>query len=267
MLRTSLALAATIAVLAPAPTTARDAMPGGWSISVGAAVLGTPAYEGADRMRALAVPFFDVRFRDLFFASFARGIGLNLLSRDVVGTGIEGLSAGPVLRWRFGRDQDADPALRGLGDIGFAGEAGVYVAYSFMNAFRVRAEVRRGFGGHEGIVADAGLDVLFRLSDTVTASAGPTISWSNARFNQTYFGVTPAQAALSGYAVYTPGDGLRSVGLSGTVNWAVTERVGFTAFGAYTRLGDVAADAPFVARAGSPNQISIGTALTWRLAP
>lgn len=260
-------LAVGLSALSLSTAVAQTAPPSGWSISVGAAVVATPRYEGSDRMRVLPLPAVDVRYRDLFFASVRDGIGLNLLSRDIVPGSFEGLAAGPILRWRFGRDQDADGSLRGLGDIDPAGEAGVFASATFGRIFRVRGEVRQGFGGHEGVVIDGAADVLFRLSDTVFGSVGPTLSWSNASYNQTYFGVTPLQALRSGYQTYTPGSGLRSVGISGALVWQATDSVSVSGFASYGRLQDVAADSPFIRRGGSADQVTLGTAITWRLAP
>jgi MipA family protein len=259
-----LVLTAIALVMFVAPAAAQQPRPAtDWSVSVGPAVIATPRFEGSDRMRVLAVPFFDIRFRDLFFASFAQGIGVNLLSRDIVGAPLPGLSAGPILRWRFGRDQDADPALRGLGDVKFAGEAGAFVAYTFANVARARVEVRRGFGGHAGTLVDASLDAVARLGD-VMVTVGPTLSWSDGAYNRTYFGVTSAQSRASGLAVHTPGSGLRSVGVNASFNWRVTDQVGLAAFGGWSRLQSVATDSPILRRGGSPDQFTAGAALTWR---
>jgi outer membrane scaffolding protein for murein synthesis (MipA/OmpV family) len=262
-MRLTLLATAFAAFSALAPASAQQRPATDWTVTVGAAVVGSPRFEGSERMRAMALPFFDVRFRDLFFASFNEGVGVNLLSRDIVGTGVEGLAAGPLLRWRFGRDQDAAPVLRGLGDVDFAGEAGAFVSYTFQNIARLRVEARRGFGGHEGTLVDGSFSLIGRFGD-VMVSVGPTLSWASGAFNQTYFGVTPQQSARSGLAVYTPGSGLRSFGVNGTIGWRVTESIGVTAFGGWSRLQSVATDSPIIRAGGNPNQFSVGGAVTWR---
>ena len=104
-------------------------------------------------------PDLRVAYGDVFFASVLDGVGLNLIRQD-------GWRAGPLVKIRFGRDEDGrgspfqiiggSDALRGFGNVGVAGEAGAFAEKRFgpREAWRARVEVRQGFGGHQGTIGD-----------------------------------------------------------------------------------------------------------------
>lgn len=102
--------------------------------------------------------------------------------------------------------------LKGLDDIDFAFELGL--GYFHITEFsRTFARIRRGFGGHEGWVAEAGVDAILRPNRGLVLTAGPRANWGDAEFSRTYFGVTPNEAMNSRYSPYRPDAGLVSLGL------------------------------------------------------
>jgi outer membrane scaffolding protein for murein synthesis (MipA/OmpV family) len=108
-------------------------------------------------------------------------------------------------------------------------------------------------------VVDAGLSRSFAIDARQRFSLGVSVSGANARYLQTWYGVTPAQSAASGYAVYEPGSGLRDIGASAT--WRIEfdpQWAGFTSLG-IGRLVGPAADSPLVRRAGRAS-VSAGIA-------
>src|SRR5690606_5956318 len=117
-----------------------------WRVTIGGGGMLRPDYLGSDDYEFLALPLFDLRYRDRFFLSTRDGLGANLLDSP-------NWRAGPVLKYRHRRDQDDNAALRGLGDVDSAGEAGGFVHYD-LRPFSAGAEVRQGFGGHEGLIGD-----------------------------------------------------------------------------------------------------------------
>lgn len=228
-----------------------------WRISVGAAALLRPEWDGAKDNDWLVVPDLDVRWGDQFFASFRTGIGWNVINAD-------GLRAGPYAKLKFGRDESDDVALRGLGDVDATVEAGGFVDWA-RGPFRLSLEVRQGLGGHEGLVAEAGADLRARLGEQIFASIGPRVRWANDEYMQTYFGVTPVQAGRSGLPVFNAGSGLESTGVNLSVGYRPTDRVVITAFGEVGELQDDAANSPLVRLRGDKEQQRFGLALGWRL--
>ena len=232
--------------------------PQDWTFDIGPGVVMAPWFEGSAYYRVLPVPNLDLRYRrDVFFVSARDGVGATLLE-------VAGFKAGPILRYRFPRNEWDGPGLFGTGSVPFTVEGGGFVRYDapFLSA---KVELRRGLGGTNGLVFDALLDGKLRLSDSVFLSGGPRLSVTDGTFNQAYFGINAAQSFNSGYAQYYPGAGLRSVGFGASAVWRITEKLNGVAFGAWNRLTDVAAASPLVTGpAGSPNQFVVGAALSWR---
>jgi outer membrane scaffolding protein for murein synthesis (MipA/OmpV family) len=217
-----------------------------------------PWFEGGARYRVLPVPNLDLRYqRDKVFISARDGIGATLLDSA-------GFKAGPILRYRFPRNEWNGPGLYGTGTVPFTIEGGGFLRYD-QPWLAVKVEVRRGLGGSNGLVLDALVDGKLRLSDTLFLSGGPRVSLTDSTYNQAYFGINAAQSFKSGYAQYYPGAGLRSVGVGASAVWRISEKLSFVAFGSYNYLGDVAGDSPLVqGPAGSRHQAVAGTALSWR---
>ena len=88
-------------------------------------------------------------------------------------------------------------------------------------------------------------------------------TWATGPYMRSLFGVTPVQAAASGYPAFTPGSGFKDVtcGLNGhyriAARWSVVANV------SYKRLIGDAADSPIVRIAGTPNQTSFSSFLVY----
>jgi len=180
----------------------------------------------------------------------------------------------PLIKVRFGRGEedggnpflvtDGSDALLGLGDVRAAGEAGGFVQV-VTGRVQTRFELRQGFGGHDGVVAD--LTSSLRSGDNwplvgpVIWSVGPRLTAAGSDFVNAYYGITGQQSADSGLPEYAAGSGLVSVGLTGAVVRPVNPRLAYTLFAGYDRLLGDAADSPLVRERGSANQFSIGLAV------
>lgn len=245
--------------LAPGAAPAIGAGPAeSWRVAVGAGMLITPDYLGSNDWMVRPLVAFDIRApQDSIFISFRDGAGATLY-RDGPFT------AGVLVRPRFGRDQDDNDALKGMGDVDFAGEAGGFVSYA-TGTYLARAELRQGFGGHSGVLADARLDRIFRPRPDLILSTGPRLSWGSRDFAETYFGVNDTQSQRSGYAVFKPED-YWFAGIAAGVTWVISDRWAAIGFGEIGRIFGAAADSPLVDR-GTPTQAVVGLTLTYRFWP
>jgi outer membrane scaffolding protein for murein synthesis (MipA/OmpV family) len=229
-----------------------------WTFDIGPGVVVAPWFEGSAWYRVLPVPNLDLRYqRDKVFISARDGIGATLLDAS-------GFKAGPILRYRFPRNEWDGPGLYGTGSVPFTIEGGGFLRYDDP-LFAAKVELRRGLGGSNGLVFDALVDLKLRLSDSVFLSGGPRLSVTDGTFNQAYFGIDATQSFNSGYAQYYPGAGLRSVGVGASALWRLTDTLSLVAFGSYNYLGDIAGNSPLVqGPAGSRSQLVVGSALSWR---
>lgn len=228
-----------------------------WRISVGGAAILRPEWDGAKDQDWLVVPDVDVRWKDQFFASFRTGVGWNLINEN-------GLRVGPYAKLKFGRDEGDDVALRGLGDVDPTVEVGGFADWAW-GPVRAALEVRQGVGGHEGLIAEAALDVRARFSDTVFASVGPRIRWADDQYMQTYYGVTATQSTRSGLPTFAASGGVESSGINVSLGWRPDERLVITAFGEQSVLDGDAETSPRVRLRGDKDQQRFGLAVGWRL--
>lgn len=225
-------------LLAPAPLPA-------WQIQAGIASNLQAAYPGASAYRARVGPSIDIRYRDLFFLSTGEGVGVNLLSGP---RGRVSLSAGFDMGRRAADDLDH---LNGLGNIGAAAVIKLSGDYVVSKSFPLvlRADVRRDIGGSNGWRGDLSAYLpLPGSSERFFWFAGPSVSFADARYMDTWFGVSGEQARRSGLAPYSSHAGLRSVGFGTTAVWFFRKHWFLTVDGAIEQLTGSAAHSPVVSR-------------------
>jgi outer membrane scaffolding protein for murein synthesis (MipA/OmpV family) len=232
--------------------------PSGWIITLKGNLRVTPSYPGADDFSFIGYPSLSFRRAGTpeRFSAPDDGLSFSFLEESSLRIGVVG-------RYQGGRYLEDDRRLFGLEKINWAVEPGVFVEYWPVEFLRARAEIRRGFNGHEGFVADFGLDLVQRYG-AVTASLGPRLALGDDEFTRTYFGVTPGEAALNGQvAPYRPSGGITSVGATAAVSYDWSTQWSTTAFVSYKRLVGDAADSPIVRQFGSENQIGLGLTVSY----
>ena len=113
------------------------------------------------------------------------------------------INFGPAVRFQGKRDEDDVGAP--VGNVGFTVEVGGFVEINPSRNFRIRAELRRGLGGHKAWVGSLGADLIVRDDQNYIFSIGPRVRWADNRYNDTYFGVTPRHPGATGLAALDPG--------------------------------------------------------------
>ncbi len=211
---------------------------------VGLAVLHAPRYAGSDEQRTRALPLLDYRWANGWFAG-TRGIGFNA-------SGTPGLSYGPRLTFDGGRKERHADALRGMGDIDARAELGGFVTFAATDALSLEASLAAGSGdGGRGVRLELGASYAFALGQGRRLSLGAGTTLANQDYVQSYFGVTPAQAQRSGYAVYTPKAGAVDSHLKAALSWPLAPRVMLTAAVTASRLQTEAKASPLVRKASA----------------
>lgn len=246
-----------LAALAIAAAAGGQADAADWIVTVGGRVAASPPYEGAPNDDIRPSGSFNIRRADkpYRFTPPDGGNSIALLATKYI-------VAGPVVRFRYERDDKGK--LVGFPKIDFAVEPGGFIDLWPTDWLRGRVEVRRGVTGHDGVVGDAGID-LIHTGRRWDASIGPRIGYGDRRYIDTYFGVTPLEAARNPYInlPYEPSGGVRYGGLETAVSYHFTDRLRTTVDVGYHRLVKLAANSPVVTLAGSRDQISAGLGLTY----
>lgn len=210
-----------------------------------------PAYEGASEDRFTPWPIVTLHYLWL------PGLGEVKSSQRR-----DGFSFGPDFRYVRKREAADYDALRGMNDVDAAFEAGGKFAYTF-GMFRTHASLRRGFGGHEGFVGEAGLDATFNPTPVTEVSFGPRMSYADGEYMRTYLGVTPAESLTSGLSAYDPSGGIKGVGAELNARYMFTPQWSLLGSLQYERLVGDAADSP-IAQAGSVDQFTAKLGLSYR---
>ena len=228
-----------IAILAaslPMTAFAGDGVPD-LRFTIGAGVAASPEYYGSDDYKVGPTGSFTLGFADLGPLRFG----------DLEGGESRGFSVTGAFRYLPERSASDFPELAGLEDIDASYEVGLGASY-LTDTYEVFANLRYGFGGHESLVGTIGSDAIFRPSDRLTLRAGPRMDIGSADFNQTYFGVTAAEAGASSFSQFDAGAGIYSVGIDLEAEYAMTPDWSVAAGIGYERLVRDASDSPLFNR-------------------
>lgn len=230
-----------------------------WSVSVGLFAISTPEYEGGKRRVNGVLPDFDISYKTKDWGKFgvgskSRGVSWTILDEEAYSFGI-------MLGGDTGRSEKdgtvfrpGSKRLRGLGEIKSAGEVGVFG--HVVLGVPLSLQVTRGLGdekqdsknfsfkGHRGTRIEFGSEIPFKLSDSLTLSVSPSISWADKSYTQRYFGVTAAQSARSGFKAFNAEGGIKSVNIGAGLNYQIDKNWSANAGVTFHQLRGSAAKSP-----------------------
>lgn len=170
----------------------------------------------------------------------------------------DGFSILPSLNLINKRDADDYDDLRGLDDIGYAGEIGVKLSYR-MGDLTGYGAIRKGFGGHHGVVGELGAKYRFEASEKLTLWTGGELGLGSDDFVDTYFGIDSSASTASGYPTHDPDGGAYIARLSVEARYEFMPDTALMGRVTYGRLLGDSSDAPFIESRNQPS-ISIGVA-------
>lgn len=229
----------------------------GWIVDVGGRVSTSPDYEGSDDMKTRITPTLNIRKANPAhrYTPPDPGATFGVISTDRV-------TAGPMVSFKSERKNDGE--LTGLRRVKRAAEVGGFVDVWPADWLRLHAEGRKGVSGHKGWVGDGGFD-LVASGERWDASVGPRAGYASQRYMDTYFGVTPQEAALNPgiSAAYAPSGGSRYVGARAGAAYYISDRWRAAVDASYQRLGNKAAQSPIVRTFGSRKQLTAGVSLAY----
>lgn len=219
-----------------------------WHGNIGAGVMVAPTYPGASDKKTKVVPVFGASYNRFFFGAYdgvpsvPLGIGA-FLYKDAH------WKAGVTLSYDLfspRKASDDSSKLHGMGDIERTAHSTLFASYTrgWLSAnLSVTSDIA---GKGQGTKVRFGVDGRYPLSSKLILSAGPSITWSNAQSNQTFYGVDASQSLSSGYARYRPGSGISEVGFGVGVNYALTPKWNVGARASVSYLPSSVSDSPIV---------------------
>lgn len=223
------------------------------NLSLGIGPVYEQDYFGSNDYEFDADPQVYVKFRNFVF-----------LDSDGADFGVVGFSRfrlGPTLRIKGRRDQDDNPALFGLGDVGTTFEFGGFAATTFLDRFAFKAKARHGLKtGHRGTIVDGYLTALLFRAGPVSVATSGQASWIGNRYADAYFSVTPDQSLRSGGVldVYDADAGFRDVGGSVNAYINIGDRWSLNPYATYQYIFDDYAETPIIRDFGDRNRFTFG---------
>lgn len=253
----TLARATALALASASPAFAAEPAAQGWTITLKANGGVSPAWEGSKDLSPYLLPGLSVRRAGspLTFSAPDDSPGFALFDENWLKAGVVGKLKGPR--------RSADHAeLRGVHDVDWTVEAGLFAEFWPIEKLRARIEARHGFIGHHGNLVDLSMDSVERRGPW-TVSVGPRLSLGDTRYVDKLFGVNPAEAVMTGLPAYRAEGGAKSIGLAGAVSYEWSKQWTTTVYARYNRLVGSASQSPLVAALGSRNQFTLGAIVAY----
>lgn len=240
------------------------------TIGLGAGLV--PSYAGSDDYIAFPLPLIVGRVGGVGIRPNGAGLTFDVLSpKPTLGKRKTRLAFGPTFRLRNDRNLDVgDNVVEAAGELDAALEVGLNAAVSFPGVFKpldtlsIGIQARRDvLGAHDGTVIEPQVNYATPLGKAFVLQVQAQMEFVDDSFADYYFSVTPAQRVASGLPAFTAEGGLNRIGTLAILNYDLSGNAldgGWSLFGVggYSRLLGDAADTPYTALRGSPNQFITG---------
>jgi len=233
----------------------------GWQTDLGVGLIINPEFQGSEDYRALAVPYFDVRYVDQqgvkHFFNVPQGLGTYLVRERTESGNRFAVSAalGPGFQ---NRDTDQ---FAGLDTFGIGIEARLGLEYD-IGRWSLQSSVAQAVAsGHEGLYGNLSANYRFILGLGAFASVGPNLRLGNSRYMSALYGISAPESAATGLSSFSAEGGLESAAIQGVLSFPVGRQWRLTGV---ARLGRLMGDAGDSSLTQEQNQFFVVTALTRR---
>jgi MipA family protein len=214
------------------------------AIRVGAVAVVGQRYQGASDQKVSAVPGIFLHASNGLFADPLNGIGYSFEQ-------IGGLQYGLRVNLETGRSVES--TLPGFEKIKARANPGVFANYAVDDKLTLRSALRLGMGeGADGSLLHLGGSYKVLQLGFFGVSLNASVKYADSNYMQSYFGVTPAQAAASGLKAYQPSAGFAAAKVGLTAGTPLSRQIFvFTNLSVQRLLGD-AGNSPIVSKKTQP---------------
>ena len=215
------------------------------AVRVGFIALNAPRYQGADEQKTSVVPGIFLQASNGLFADPFNGVGYVF---EPAGNLIYGIRA------NIETGRSVEDALPGLERIKPRLNPGVFANYTVNEQLSLKSALRGGLGdaGNGGLL---NLGATYKLynANFVSVNLNASAKFANSSYMQSYFGVTPAQAAASGLAAHQPTAGLATAQVGLTGGFPISREIYIISSVSVQRLMGDAASSPLAKRKTQPS--------------
>ncbi len=181
--------------------------------SIGGGVGAAPDYEGSDDYEMVPIPAGSARFDN---GMYIKLLGLNLRANLIPS---DFWRLGPVYNYRPERDNVDNNRVDRMQNVSDANEFGIFGGLEWQNWFLSLELLGDTGNAYEGWYSTLKGGYNWKISNEWILSIGGRTTYADDDYMQTYFGVTPADSARSGLAVYDADESFKDVGLDLGVTW------------------------------------------------
>ncbi len=227
-----------------------------WDVTLGGGAVVEPRYEGSKHYILNPIPFVAIRYDNLL------SVGIDGIRWNVIHA--NGFHIGPLLSYSGGRVAGDDELLRNLDDVQGSINAGAFATYR-LGHFEFLAQAQQAvLHEHNGLFGKIGAtyqEPFPLFGRKAVLELGPQIEFANRQYENTWFGITPAESMRSGLREYSPGAGVKDVGVQSSLTLQYSQHILFRGvFNIKELVGD-AADSPLTT---SKTQLFVGFGAGYR---
>lgn len=209
--------------------------------SIGAGIGIAPEYEGSDDYVGVPVPFAKIAWSNgMFFELKGLNARANLLPSNT-------WRLGPVINYRGERDNVDNSDVDRMDSVSDATEVGAFAGFDYQNWFVSLDFLMDSGNAHEGWSSTLKGGYRWPVSSNWTILIGAHTTYADEDYMETYFGVDASNVGASGFSLYDPDSGFKSVGLDLGATYKITSSWSTQALASYSLLvGDADDDSPVV---------------------
>jgi MipA family protein len=172
-----------------------------FNYSIGAGAGFVPEFPGANTYTFSALPVIDLNYKRSLFLSTQRGIGGEFQAFDHV-------TMGARVLYDFGRDNE--DYLENMNDLPGSIDGGIFIQLKYAPwVLNLDAQTALNSAGHKGSYGGVSLGYEYQYNKDWQFLPRAGISFADDNYMRAYFGVTPQEAAATGFSVYEPGGGFK----------------------------------------------------------
>lgn len=234
---------------------------------VGLGIGRTAQYTGSSDYRAIPLASFSFDTRIGIVSSEQIGVKIDLVKSRKIDTG-------PILKYQTGRDNSmSDNAVASLTEVSGSPEAGWFLGSGIplrvlgLNSDSILTGKISGVtdigDGHGGTSLTTSTALVIPVNQDLRIITSLAFNFSNEQYQQSFFGVSEADALASGLPAFNAKGGLESTSIGLVIAKTINQRWSVTSITSLSKLQNDAAKSPLTQR-GSASQLFMAAVLSYQ---